>query len=99
MLYTLAQVMQANKDAGQNFFSPGAMRFFNSRGSDCVYPVENGALFVTSERFDDTYPYLYTVRRIVNGMVEDVSEFQEYPSLSDAHDRARSEALKLNTTD
>lgn len=45
---TLAEIKRANRDAGRFFFSPGAMRFFDTLLIDCVY---GGAWFVYRNRF------------------------------------------------
>lgn len=44
------EVRQAVAAAGSHFFSPDTMRGFKSRMSDTIYPTEDGAYFVTSER-------------------------------------------------
>jgi hypothetical protein len=63
------------------FFTPGAMRYFNSRISETIY---GGRYFVTSER-PPSGPRRYTVRRINDDRsIEDVSGFQAYASLSGA---------------
>lgn len=89
--------------AGSHFFSRDTMRFFNSHVSpSSVTPVWNpelgrpdhnlGYWFVTSERYDDDSPRLYSVRRgeLVDYVresdgrtcqrfdVETIGEFQQY---------------------
>lgn len=86
MLNTIEEIKQANKDAGGYFFSPDTMRFFCSRVSRKVYPVADGAFFVTSERYDNNSPRLYSVRFAwTNGDTETVSEFQQYKTSKAAH--------------
>jgi hypothetical protein len=84
------------------FFSPGAMRFFDSRVLRGLYVVEEEAdrfraLFITSERYDETSPRLYTVRvvtltadRLDDGStvyrqdIDQVGEFQAYDTAAAA---------------
>lgn len=45
------------------FFTPGAMRFFDSRIPNFIAPVDGSTGFIiTSERFDYTAPREYSVR-------------------------------------
>jgi hypothetical protein len=75
MYYTIKQIEEANRAAGQHFFAPDTMRFFNSRVLSGVY---GGRYFVTSEKGPDGVR-AYTVRECLeNGHVETVGEFQEY---------------------
>lgn len=84
------------------FFSPGAMRWFNSRVLTGLYIVEEQAdrfraLFITSERLDETTPRLYTVRVVTltahllaDGStayrhdIDQVGEFQAYETAAAA---------------
>lgn len=83
MFRTMADVKFKNKASGHHWFSPDTMRFFSSR-------VETGLLygryFVTSERFDDDFPRLYTVREVVgpNADIDTVGEFQAYETKLEA---------------
>lgn len=89
MLNTIEEIKQANKDADGHWFDADTMRFFRSRVSRKVYPVEAGTYFVTSERFDDNSPRLYTVRFIwTDGDVETQGEFQQYKTSKAAHKAA-----------
>lgn len=65
------------KGAGSHFFDASAMRFFNSRVLEGIYPVDGwetteGArfLFVTSERYEDE-PRRYSVRMLTLGSQRD----------------------------
>lgn len=81
-------------ESGSKFFSPEAMRFFNSRvGRERLV---NGVLyFVTSEKMSDyynhrtgehyTYPRQYTVRKFENGSIDEVSEFGEFETSRQAN--------------
>ena len=68
-----------------HFFDRDTMRFFDS----VVYPnVRTGKehwYFVTSERYNQSTPRLFTVRRMgTNGTIDTVGEFQEFPTLGHA---------------
>ncbi len=67
-----------NKHCG-HWFSPGAMRFFNSRLPQGGYKIGNKAYFITSEQFDYKTPRYYTVRVIdwITGDVDTVGEFNK----------------------
>ena len=76
------EIREANAAAGLFFFSPSTMRFFDSRVGSRVY---GGRYFVTSERFSEASPRLYTVRRAEDdGSIEDASGFQEYTTAAEA---------------
>ena len=72
-IYGLNDAIEFHNRMGGYFFSPGAMRSFNSRvGSDCAFFEYNGQkaiVFYTSEKHQPLYskpePRLYTVRFIV----------------------------------
>lgn len=90
MINSIEEAKQRNAEIGQFWFSPDAMRFFSTRLSRRVYPVPEGMYFVSSERFDDRSPRLYTVRFVADGgMVSTVGEFQQYGSAPGAHLAAR----------
>ena len=96
---TINDLIARNKAAGLRFFDKPSLRFFRSRVSSRIYPCSGGAFFVTSERNESpyntqTYPRLYTVRRMtLDGRTETVGEFQEHLTLKAAH-RAASKAAK-----
>lgn len=105
MIYSREDAISANRRNGGHFFDPDTMRSFQSRVSENVYPVANGAIIVTSEKdrpWYGSYGYSpgawegrrrYTVRKVTDaGEVEEVSEFGEYASASGAHARAAREA-------
>lgn len=79
--FTVAQIKSAAKAAGSHFFTPSAMRFFNSTVLSGTYPIDNGAYFVTGE--NDGGNRAYTVRLVTvtgeNGFnISTVGEFMEY---------------------
>lgn len=83
------QLKQLARDCGNHFFSPGAMRFFNSRVSNNVW---GNRYFITSERYAEE-PRRYTVREFAyNGgvlTVDTVGGFQEFATMSEAIKRVR----------
>lgn len=80
--FDLVCIREANRRAGQHWFDPGAVRFFNSRISPRVYA---GAIFVSSEK-GPSGVRLYSVHYCARtGRVEEVSEFQAFASSRAAH--------------
>lgn len=64
------------------FFTPDAMRFFNSRVLEGVY---YGRYFITSEKFDSNSPRLYTIRMIDEERdIQTVGDFQAYKTPAQA---------------
>lgn len=92
---SMAGVKVANAELGHHFFEKGTMDFFDSRvETDLV----EGRYFVTSERFNEDSPRLYTIREVMpNGSINTVGEFQEYKSKLGALNEARAlaEAEKI----
>jgi hypothetical protein len=87
-LHTIEEIREANHRAGLYYFSPDTMRFFKSRVSSRVYPVSDGAYFVTSEKGPNRIR-AYSVRLAKDsGKISTVGEFQEYRSRSGAHSKA-----------
>jgi hypothetical protein len=60
--FTIRQIKQANRAAGQYWFSPATMRFFKSRVLEGVY---GGRYFVTSEK-GPSGVRLYSVREVTD---------------------------------
>jgi hypothetical protein len=87
-MWTIAKIKQANKEAGQFFFSPDTMRFFRSRVLDFVtYGDDQKVYFITSEKYvSSDYRVqgrrLYTLRAFIvaTGRVDTIGEFQAYTS-------------------
>lgn len=94
MIYTIAEAKEANANAGYHWFTPDSMRFFSSRLPKSVLPVDNGALFVSSEQdksplYHNPMPRRYTIRFIHDsGKIETVGEFQQYATRGGANNRA-----------
>ena len=77
MKLTMADVKRINRDNGKCFFEKGMMKFFNSRIGNTLY---GNKYFVTSEKFDENSPRLYTIRLfdVNTGSVDTVGEFQGF---------------------
>lgn len=92
---TIDDIKEANRAAGQFFFSRKTMKFFASRVYPDVIECRDGtALFVTSEKqcFDDP-TRVYTIRRAFpSGNVTTASGFGKYPSRHRAMVAARAYA-------
>ena len=79
---TMDDVRRANAAIGSHWFEPSTLRFFNSRPGRTLY---GGRYFVTSERYDDDHPRLYTIREVTpDGNIETVGEFQAYATNAEA---------------
>lgn len=88
MITTINEAKERNTNAGYHWFSPESLRFFSSRLPKTVLPVDNGALFVSSERCGGQAAR-FTVRFIHDdGHVETVGEFQQYAGRESATRRA-----------
>ena len=84
-----------------HWFEPGALRFFDSKfPRRAVYPVRDGAFFISRERSKGVYvstgwipdgPLRWSVRFISDedGSIDTVSEFMEYETLEAARAAAR----------
>src|SRR4051794_19932627 len=91
--FTVEQIKQANRDAGQHFFSPDTMRFFKSRVMDFV---TGGRFFVTSEQNGYSDPRMWSIREAMpDGTIESYSEFQQYSSGAVAKRAAKQAAKDL----
>ena len=86
-------------DAGSHFFSPKAMKFFNSRLTTDVFGYY-GNVFITSEKCDMSFsepePRRYTVRAVdpFSGLLSDASKFQEFATPYEARKFAKAYAAK-----
>jgi hypothetical protein len=80
MWLNMAEVKAANKLAGQYWFSPATMQFFDSK---IETELINGKYFITSEQGPHQLARHYTIR-VVNddATIDTVGEFQAYSSLS-----------------
>lgn len=106
MLHTISEIKAHAAAAGNEFFSPSAMRYFDSRISKRVYPVKDGAFFVTSERdrYSDSYRG-YSVRKVReydgtsgrgNFDISTIGEFGEFITLAKAHAAAKRYAAEYS---
>ena len=98
MLNTITAIKRRHEG---HWFEPGSLRFFNSKfPRRAVYPVPDGAFFISSEYSKGVYistgwipdgPVRYSVRFIsdADGSIDTVSEFQEYETLEEAREAAR----------
>lgn len=84
-MVTIEDMRRINMEKGQYFFSQSTMRFFKSR------IVTKGQLikdkyFITSEKFDEDTPRLFTVRKFnsATGNINTVGEFQGFRTSSEA---------------
>ena len=80
---TIAQVKAANKAAGQFWFGPDTMRYWNSRVESDVI---GGRYFLTSERsndYDDARRY--SIREaMLDGSIETRGDFRQYDTKAEA---------------
>lgn len=77
---TIDIIKARNEEAGQHFFSPSTMAFFDS----IVYDETFGNHFVTSEKGPDG-ARLYTIRfQNEDGTIDTVGDFQAWPTLPTA---------------
>jgi hypothetical protein len=83
MKWTMAMIRAKNKEVGHNWFSRGAMEFFNSRIERGVYQGSGGIYFVSSEQFlpydSEPKPRKYSVRQFdpETGHVNTVNSFND----------------------
>jgi hypothetical protein len=59
---SMIELRNFNASTGHYFFSDGALRAFRSRIGSRIFA---GRFFITSERFSDSTPRLYSVREIL----------------------------------
>lgn len=95
-LFSIDAIKKANAEAGSFYFSPDTMRFFKSRVMSDVFPLEDGALFVTSERREGDVRR-YTIRRAWDdGDITTLDGFQAYTSRNGALKAAKKAAANIN---
>lgn len=84
------QIKRANLIAGKFFFSVPNLRFLGLRFHGGIYPVREGAYFVTSERSTGPMDRVYAVRfAFDDGEIVDASKTRRFASDTEAHARAR----------
>ena len=84
----IGQIKRLMVAMGSHWWDDSSMRYFNTK----VYgPVYAGRYFVTSERDGSPYDVAawdgarrYTIRECVNGDLETIGEFGQYPTLASA---------------
>lgn len=81
---TINDIKTAADEAGSHYFSASTMRYWNSRTSSRVFPVdEHRTVFVTSERFDQPgYARCYTVRVATRGTRTRKGDGREVPTFN-----------------
>lgn len=99
MIWTLEEIKARHKATGGHWFDPGSLRFFSSRLSSKVFPVDGGALFISSEQNKPVListgwtvggPRRYSIRFCSDdGQIETIGEFQAYRSLTAARHAAK----------
>ena len=88
---SIHEIKEANRRAGEFFFSPGTMHFFASKVLPTVY---GGRYFITSERFGSTAQRVYSVRECDElGFITNVPNGNEFRTRT----RARTFVKKLCT--
>jgi len=96
-LFSIQAIKDANAKIGQHYFSPDTMRFFKSRVMQDVFPLEDGALFVTSERREGDVRR-YTIRRAWDdGDITTLDGFQSYTSRNGALKAAKKAAANIKS--
>lgn len=87
MFFTIQQIKDANKNAGQFWFLPKTMRFFKTRIYPRVFIANERMFFISSEK-GPSGVRAYTIREAFeSGKVEtpaDMGGFQAYPTLGRA---------------
>lgn len=80
---TMADVKRNNHKAGRYYFSPDTMRFFNSKVESKLF---KNKYFITSEKFKEDYPRLFTIREYnpKTHIISTVGTFQEFTTLDEA---------------
>lgn len=89
--FSMAHIKQYCEAAGNHFFEPATMNFFNSKVQ--TKRPYNGRIFVTSEKCG-SWPRRYTIREVWNGGIRTVGEFMAYSSRREAHQAAAEYAEK-----
>lgn len=99
-LFSIDAIKETNAEKGMYFFTKSTMKFFNSRVQGDVFPTPHGAVFVTSERYED-HARLYTTHHINEntGKVTTLGAFQEFKSRSGALSAAKRRALNISAFD
>lgn len=85
---SMPAVRAAFSSAGSFWFSPGAMRFFNTKIESSLI---GGRYFVTSERYETGSPKRFNIRKVIRNMentpsldIETVGEHMTYTTKQQA---------------
>jgi len=80
----MVSIVQRNLDIGEHWFSPAAMKFFNTRLES--NPVLNGNFwyFITSETGLDSDEHRFSIRAEYRGRIITIGDFRAYATLNDA---------------
>lgn len=80
----MAGIVQRNLDIGEHWFSPAAMKFFESRVES--NPVFNGNFwyFITSETGLDSDEHRFSIRAEYRGRIITIGDFRAYATLNEA---------------
>jgi hypothetical protein len=97
---SIPAVKAAFSAAGSYWFTPGAMKFFNTKIESSLI---GGRYFITSERYESGEPKLSNIRKIIRDMentpsldIETVGEHMTYKTKQEAMN-ALEEYRKANT--
>lgn len=84
MYKNIAQIIKANRKAGQHWFRADAMNYFNTV-IEANGQVFEGRYFVTSDRLNESDPKRYTLRVADDdGNVTTVGRFREHATVTHA---------------
>lgn len=61
--WTLSAIRSCNRDSGHHWFDRKTMKFFDSRIERSVYQGPGGIFFVSSEKFGESAPREFSVRK------------------------------------
>ncbi len=91
MRYSIQTIKQINREKGRFFFSPAAIQFFNSKIHNKVYQGSGGIYFISSIKFDEHTPRVYSIKKFNpgNGECKTVKNYCGYLNLQEAESKAR----------
>jgi hypothetical protein len=77
---TVIQITEIKRLHRGHWFDAKTIKFFSSRFGTTAHRVNDTAYFISSEKFDDTFPRLYSIRKcdMITGEIDTVGEFQKY---------------------
>ena len=90
MFNSIEDIKAANEAAGQHWFAPDTMRFFNSRVLSGLIHGKGETFFISSEKREPSEHRMYTVRAAFDdGAVHTASEFMQFHTPEGARKAAR----------